>query len=180
MSEMSTSPNRPARLNGLTITALVFGILALCFLLTGGILLLAGRADLPLLFTPDAWPGSEMPDALAVPLLGVIFGSLGAGFLLTTAILLLFARRTRLHREELLRYGTRVPGTVTELRIDRTVRMGGRSPLRATVAVIHPATHEPLTLRTPPLWETTLSPGDTVDVLFDPMDEKKHIVALPD
>lgn len=179
MSESSTIPNRPLRLNGLTITALVFGALALGFLLTGGILLLTGRADLPRLFTPAAWPGGEMPDVLAVPLLGMIFGSIGAACLLVTVILLLCARRIRLRREELLRYGTRVQGTVTDVIIDRTMRVGGRYPLRAVVTVVHPVTDETLSLRTPPLWDATPSTGDVADVLFDPMDPRRRLVLCP-
>lgn len=179
MSESTTIPHRPVRLTGLTITVLVFGALALGFLLTGGILLLAGRADLPQLFTPAAWPGGEMPDALAVPLLGVIFGGIGAVFLLVTVLLLLCARHARLRREELLRYGTRVQGTVTDVIIDRSMRVGGRHPLRAVVAVVHPVTGEVLSLRTPPLWEATPSTGDAADVLFDPMDPRRRLVLYP-
>ncbi|MBQ2953049.1 MAG: hypothetical protein IJE07_05775 [Clostridia bacterium] len=156
---------------------IVFGGIGLIFTLLGATFAAANAELLPQVFTAAAW-GNDTPDELALPIIGVIFAGMGLLFLLIGVAMLLILRRQRLLRQELERYGIRVTGTVTDIVPDRTCRVNGRSPLRVLVTVTHPTTGEAITVRSGPVWETTLSSGDTAEVLFDPMDEKKHVVVL--
>lgn len=46
------------------------------------------------------------------------------------------------------------------------------------VTAVQPGATEERTLRSGPVWETNLSPGDAVDVLFDPLNEKKYVILM--
>lgn len=170
---------KPSQLHPLTLIGAIFSGLGLLFAVLGGAFLGANAPLLPRVFSAEAL-GDNVPDELALPLVGLIFAAIGLFFLITGVVMLLVTRRQRLLRQELEQYGTRVSGTVTDIRLDQTYRVNGRHPLRIFVQVAHPTTGETLTVRSGPVWETSLATGDMVDVLFDPMDEKKHIVVLPD
>lgn len=157
----------------------IFGGTGLLFLILGVIFVLIGWEYLPQVFTAQVWTG-DPPDSLALPLVGLVFSGIGVLFTALGAGFLIALRRQRLLREELERYGVRVTGTVTDITIDRSYRVNGRSPLRVHVTAVHPTTGEAVTVRSGPVWETSLSTGDTADVLFDPMDERKRIVLLPE
>ena len=113
-----------------------------------------------------------------LPIVGVVFSCIGLIFTLTGGTMLLLRRRQRLLREELERYGIRVTGTVTDVCIDRSYQVNHRSPLRVYITAVHPTTGETVTVRSDAVWETTLAPGAAAEVLFDPADEKKHIVIV--
>lgn len=172
------SSHGPAfRVHPLQLLGVIFLCIGLFFALLGGAFMLASHDVLPQVFTSAAW-GNDTPDELALPIVGVVFCAIGLVFTLTGGTMLLIRRRQRLLREELERYGTRVTGTVTDIRIDRTYQVNGRSPLRIYVAAPHPATGETVTVRSDAVWETTLSPGDAAQVLFDPTDPRKKLVVL--
>lgn len=163
----------------LKILGIIFSCIGLGFAVLGGIFMAVSADVLPQVFTSAAW-GNDTPDELALPIVGVVFAALGLIFLLTGVVMLLLLRRQSNLREELERYGTRVQGMVSDIRIDRTYQVNGRSPLRIHVSAVHPVSGETVTVRSGPVWETALSTGDPADVLFDPMDEKKRIVVLPE
>ncbi len=113
---------------------------------------------------------------LAFAVLGTVFTSIGVIFLLVTGILILVSRKQQRLREELLTYGSRVTGVVTEAYMDPTVRVNRRSPYRAKVRCVLPLGET--TLRTPMLWDRVPMVGEKVTVIYDPMDEKKHVIAF--
>lgn len=162
----------PARLVGL-----ILAIMGSVFLVMGGIFVAVKAELLPELFISG---GGELPDALALPLIGLIFAAIGAMFAAVGVILIQVSRRQERLREELERFGMRVQGKVTDIRIDHTYRVNGRSPLRVVVQAQHPFSGEIRTMRSAPVWETTLATDDSVDVLLDPQDEKKCVVILPE
>lgn len=157
----------------------IFSGMGLLFLLLGVVFVLIGWEYLPQVFTAAVWVG-ETPDELALPLVGLVFSSIGILFTAVGAGFLIFLRSSRRLREELERYGERVTGMVTDIVVDHTYRINGRHPLRIIVRVQHPHTGAEKQLRSDSVWETSLSCGDAVDVLFDPQDEKKHVVVLPE
>lgn len=167
------------RVHPLKLIGIIFTCIGLLFSILGGTFMGVGHAELPRIFTAEAW-GENTPDELALPLVGFIFACLGALFAVIGVVMLVSLRRQRLLREELERYGTRVQGVVSDIRIDHTYRVNGRSPLRIFVSATHPTTGETVTVRSGPVWETALSTGDAAEVLFDPADEKKYIVVLPE
>ena len=165
--------------NPLLILGVIFTLIGVVFAVLGGVFVAVSSDLLPQVFTAETWLG-EAPDELALPLVGLVFAGIGSIFAVMGVIFLLVNRRQRRLHEELMRFGTRVTGTVTDIRIDHTIRVNGRSPLRLFVQVQHPHTGEMKTVRSPMLWNTTLSTGDPLDVLFDPQDEKRYAVVLPD
>ena len=158
----------PARLIGL-----IFAILGFVFLATG-IVLFAVRAML----LPQLLAAGEEA-ALAMMIVGLTFSAVGAVFAGVGILLLRVGSRQARLREELEHFGTRVQGRVTDIRIDYTYKVNRRSPLRIIVQAQHPRTGEIKTLRSDAVWETALTTGDTVDVLFDLQDAKKYVVVLP-
>ena len=159
------------------LLGLIFGGIGLLFLVLGVIFVLVSADKLPMLADVDVWVG-ETPDELDLPVVGIVFAGIGLIFtVLGVGFLLALLRRKRL-KEELLTYGTRVTGTVADIRIDRAYQVNGRHPLRIMVQAQDPFTGETRTLRGPLVWETSLSTGDPAEVLFDPMDSKKYFVDL--
>lgn len=178
-SQTGATQGSAFRMHPLKIIGVVFTCIGLLFAVLGGAFMAANAALMPRVFTAEVWLANETPDELALPICGLVFGVIGLVFLIIGVIMLLVLRRQHSLREELERYGTRVQGVVTDVRIDHTYRVNGRSPMRIIVTATHPSTGTQVTVRSGPVWETALSAGDAVDVLFDPMDEKKHIVLLP-
>lgn len=152
------------------ILKLIFSLMGTVYAVMGSIfLLIAIRAagDLRQIFTlPE--------DELVFAILGVVFMALGLAFLLTTFILILAGKRQQRLREELLQYGTRVKGTVTDVRVDHTVRVNGCSPLVAKVSCTLPTGE--VTLKSKRLWNACPATGDQVEVIYDPMDEKRYVI----
>lgn len=157
---------------GSQVVTLVFGILGTVYAVIGGVLLTLAARLSGSLASIFSLPEEE----LALAVCGTVFGVLGAGFLLVTAVLLLRARQRKRLREELLTWGTRVKGTVTDVRIDHSIRVNGHSPLVAMVRCHLPSGET--TLRSPRLWSACPSTGDTVEVLYDPMDERKFVMVF--
>lgn len=167
------------RIDPIMIVGAVFAGLGALFTGLGVTFTVLGWADMPRLFSGEIAAAGGVPDELAFPFIGLTFAAMGLVFLLCGVGMLRSLRKQRLMREELLRFGTRVTGTVAEIYIDRSVRVNGRSPLRIMVQVQHPFTGMTQVVRGPRVWQTSLSVGDPAEVLFDPQDEKKHVVLLP-
>lgn len=156
--------------SGRFIVKLVFGLLGAIYTVVGAVgLTLAARAagDIRRIF---ALPEEE----LAFAICGTVFSILGVAFLLVTILLILADRRRARLREELLAWGVRVQGTVTDVYIDRSVRVNGYSPVVAKVRCSLPSGET--TLKSRRLWKACPSTGDTVTVIYDPKDEKQHVI----
>lgn len=154
------------------IVKLVFGGMGAIYALVGVVCLMLAvhRAGaLTAIFTlPE--------DDLALSIIGCVFTLLGVIFLAVgVAFALADKRRARL-REELLVWGSRVQGTVMEVYTDHTIRVNHRSPVIAKVRCAFPTGE--VTLKSPRLWGNPPAVGDQLDVLFDPMDEKRYVIDL--
>ncbi|MBQ8200975.1 MAG: hypothetical protein IJZ74_04330 [Clostridia bacterium] len=158
------------------VLMLVFGLMGALFLVMGLVFLSSVSILTP---AGDAAFQGAAP-GLAFGIVGGVFALIGAGFLLAALLIGLSARRKVRQQYELRTWGTRTTGVVTDIPVDHTLVVNGRSPLRIMVQVLHPITGEHMTLRSPQVWETSLSCGDAVDVCFDPMDEKKYLIDLPE
>ncbi len=165
--------------NAYFVIGLVFSLIG-AFFAVMGVAFMAFSSDLlPQVFTAEVWTG-DTPDELALPVIGVVFTAIGLFFAVLGLIFLWVMRRQRLLREELERFGIRVQGRVSDICVDHSVRVNGRSPLRIMVTAQHPTTREMKTLRGPSVWNTSLATDDAVEVLFDPQNEKKYVVLLPE
>lgn len=160
-------------MKGSTIVKLVFSIMGVVYTIVGVICLTIATQ----------WAGDirrifHLPkNDLALAIVGTVFGVLGVAFLLVTALMILSGRRQKRLREELLTWGNRVTGTITDVRIDHTIRVNNHSPLVAMVQCDFPAGK--VTLKSKRLWNACPSTGDTVEVIYDPMDEKRYIIEFP-
>jgi len=162
------------KMNGSFILKLVFGLMGTIYTAVGGGFLVAAvkaAGDIRRIFT---LPEEE----LAFAINGVVFTSLGVIFLLVAVILILVGRRKKRMREELLIWGTRVTGTITQVRVNRSIRVNGRHPLLAQVQCAFPSGE--VTLTSPHLWNACPATGDQVEVIYDPMDERKYVIEISD
>lgn len=174
---MTVTENRVRTVQPQKLLGIIFGAIGLLFLAMGVIFVAVSADKLPMLADSEVWVG-ETPDELALPVVGIVFAGIGLIFTaLGAGFLIALLRRKRL-KEELLQYGTRVTGTVADIRVDRSYQVNGRHPLRIMVQAQSPFTGETRTLRGPLVWETSLSTGDPADVLFDPMNSKKYFVDM--
>lgn len=160
--------------NGSFVLKLIFGLMGAIYAVIGVVFLVvamkaAGGIDR--IFTlPE--------EKLAFAINGVVFTVLGAAFLVVTVILALAGRKQQRMREELLTYGTRVMGEVVDVRINHSIRVNRRSPLVAQVKCLLPTGE--VTLKSKNLWNACPSTGDTVEVIYDPMDEKRYVIEFAD
>lgn len=161
-------------MKGRTIVKLVFGVMGVIYTIVG-VVCLTIAVDM----AGDVRRIFRLPeDDLALSIVGIVFSVLGVAFLLVTLLLILSGRRQKRLREELLQYGVRVTGTITDVWMDTTVQVNGRSPLRAKVRCSFPTGE--VTLKSKRLWDECPSTGDTVAVIYDPMDEKRYVIEFPD
>lgn len=156
--------------NGSFILKLVFGLMGAIYAVLGGVFLVVAikaAGDIRRIFTlPE--------DELAFAINGVVFTVLGVAFLVVTVFLILAGRKQKRMREELLTYGTRVTGEVVEVCINHSVRVNRKSPLVAKVKCLFPTGE--VTLKSKNLWNACPNTGDTVEVIYDPMDEKRYVI----
>ena len=149
---------------------LVFGALGATYTVVGGAFLamaISAAGSLRHIFT---LPEKELTFAI----LGMVFTILGIAFLLVTLLFVRGDKRRARLREELLTWGARATGIVTEVKVDYTVKVNRRSPVIAKVTCTLPSGE--VTLKSPRLWDKCPSAGDTVEVLYDPMDEKRYVI----
>lgn len=154
------------------VVRLTFGLLGAIYVVVGivGLTLATKSAgDIRRIFT---LPENE----LAFAILGTTFTSLGVIFLLVTVILLLADKRRKQKDEELMLWGSRVTGIVTDVKVDYTVRINRRSPLIAQVRCELPTGE--VTLKSRRLWNACPNTGDKVEVVYDPMNEKKYLICF--
>lgn len=112
------------------------------------------------------------------PALGYVFLPLGIAFLAATFCVWYFFGRSQRRRQELLTWGTRATATVTEVQTNLNLRVNRRNPKVVLVTCTHPITRETVTLRSHNVMDCTLQPGQTVDIAFDPMNERRYIFDL--
>lgn len=152
------------------VLKLVFGILGAVYAVLGGVFLAiaaSSAGDIRRIFTlPE--------DELAFAINGTLFTALGVIFLLVTLLLARADRRRARLREELLQYGTRVKGTIVDVRVDHTIRVNRRSPVIAKVQCMLPSGE--VTLKSHRLWDACPAVGDRAEVIYDPMDERKYVI----
>ena len=162
------------KMNGSFILKLVFGLMGVIYTVVGGGFLVAAvkaAGDIRRIFTlPE--------EKLAFAINGVVFTSLGVIFLLVTLLLARADRRRARMREELLRFGARVQGTIVDVRVDYSVKVNRRSPLIARVQCMLPSGE--VTLKSHRLWNACPATGDTVEVIYDPMDERRYVLEFPE
>lgn len=159
---------------GNLVVKLVFGLLGAVYAMLGVVFLgvaISAAGDITRIFT---LPENELTFAI----LGCVFTALGVVFLgVATAFTLADKRRARL-KEELQAWGQRVTGVITEVRTDPTVRVNHRY---AKVAMVRcPFPRGEVTLKSHRLWGDVPAVGDAVEVLYDPMDESRYVILLPD
>ena len=156
-----------------TILKLVFGIMGILYAVMGLVFLglaVKWAGDIRRIFT--------LPEEhLAFAINGTVFTALGAAFLIVTLILIVGGKRRARMREELLTWGTRVKAEVVDVRVDYTVRVNRRSPVIAKVRCTLPSGE--VTLKSPRLWDEYPATGDMVEVIYDPMDEKRYVIEFP-
>ncbi len=159
---------------GTLVVKLVFGIMGAVYAVLGVFFLgmaISAAGDITRIFT---LPENE----LAFAILGCVFTALGVVFLgVATAFALADKRRAEL-REELQAWGQRVTGVITEVRTDPTVRVNHR--YAKVVMVRCPFPRGEVTLKSHRLWSHVPAVGDTVDVLYDPMDERRYVIDFPE
>ena len=113
-------------------------------------------------------------------LMGGIFGlvaivTLGIGLTIWAVM-----GRGERRREEILQYGLRATAVIVELRQNRSVQVNSRHPWVAVAQCTHPSTREEVTLKSHMLWYPAVAEGDKVDVAFDPMDERRYAMDIPE
>ena len=159
---------------GSWVVRLVFTILGSIYALVGGGFLIYAVTRAGALSRIYSLPEED----LAMAVIGTVFALLGVIFLLAAGIILLLDKRQRRLREELLTWGTRVTGVVTEVSIDRSVRVNRRCPYRAKVRCTLPLGET--TLRSPMLWAHEPVVGEEVPVVYDPMNERRAVILFPE
>ncbi|MBE5811647.1 MAG: hypothetical protein E7318_12050 [Clostridiales bacterium] len=156
--------------HGNIVLKLVFGGIGLVYTIVGLICLLQGidaAGSLNAIFTLQG----ELREVATV---GAIFSVLGPCFLIAALCLVIKDKRRARMKEELLAWGSRVQGTVTQVRVNHSIRVNGRNPLIAQVLCPFPSGE--VTLTSPHLWNIRPAVGDTVDVIYDPMDERRYVI----
>ena len=128
-----------------------------------------------------ATPGAPIRAAdYFLAIMGGIFGAVALVLLITGfAIWFVLGRREK-RREELLQYGLRTTAVILELEQNRSVSVNNRHPWVVVATCAHPSTHEQMTVRSHMVWHPTVAEGDKVDVAFDPMDERRYAVDVPE
>ena len=113
-------------------------------------------------------------------MMGGIFGltaiiTLGIGFTIWAVM-----GRGERRREDILQFGLRATAVIVELKQNRAVQVNNRHPWVAIATCLHPSTREEMTLKSHMLWKPAVTVGDKIDVAFDPMDERRYAMAIPE
>ena len=113
-------------------------------------------------------------------LMGGIFGAMALLLLTVGFTVWIVMGRGARRREELLQYGLRTTAVITELKLNRSVQVNHRNPWNIIASCTHPSTREEMTVRSHMVWKPAVAVGDTVDVAFDPMDERRYAMDIPE
>ena len=113
-------------------------------------------------------------------MMGGIFGltaiiMLGIGFTIWAVM-----GRGERRREDILQFGLRATAVIVELKQNRAVQVNNRHPWVAIATCLHPSTREEVTLKSHMLWYPAVAEGDKIDVAFDPMDERRYAMDIPE
>ena len=160
--------------NGSFILRLVFGLMGTVYVGLGLVFLVVATKAAGSIARIFTLPEEE----LAFAINGVVFTVLGVAFLVVTGILILVGRKQQRMQEELLQYGTRVTGVVVDVRINHSIRVNRKSPLVARVKCLMPTGE--ITLKSRNLWNACPNTGDPVEVIYDPMNEKRYVIEFAD
>ena len=153
---------------------LVFGLLGGTYTVVGGVFLTLANTKTGGVQEIFSHPEEEI---VVFATLGTVFLLLGIAFLIVTLLLARADKRRARMREELLTGGSRIKGEVVDVRVDYTVRVNRRSPMIAKVRCTLPSGE--ITLRSPRLWDAHPAVGNVVEVIYDPMDEKRYVIEFP-
>ena len=126
------------------------------------------------------WLAATVDDPSEVPVAFGVLTGLGAVMAVVDIGLFIGMGRGERRREELLTWGTQVDATVEKVAQNRLLQVNGRNPWYVEVSCRHPVTRENVQLRSHYVFRLTVQPGDHVRVAFDPMDERKYAVILPE
>ena len=111
-------------------------------------------------------------------LMGLWLTFSGVVFFIAFIRVIIASRKQKQLYDALLALNSRVTGTVTEVRTDYTVRLNRTYARIATIRCPFPRGE--VTLKSHRLWNNIPAVGDAVEVLYDPMDESRYIILLPD
>ena len=156
--------------NGSFVLKLIFGLMGAIYAVIGITFLVVSAQEAGGLNRIFTLPEEE----LALAIVGTVFTALGVGFLAAALGVMLAGKRQQRMREELMQYGTRVTGEVVDVRINYSIRVNRKSPLVAQVKCLLPTGE--VTLKSKNLWNACPNTGDAVEVIYDPMDEKRYVI----
>ena len=126
------------------------------------------------------WLAATVDDPSEVPVAFGVLTGMGAVMAVVGVGLFIGMGRGERRREELLTWGTQVDATVEKVAQNRLLQVNGRNTWYVEVSCRHPVTRENVQLRRHYVFRLTVQPGDHVRVAFDPMDERKYAVILPE
>lgn len=152
---------------------IMLGLMGVAFMAMGLALGATMKGYLP-------WLAATVDDPSEVPVAFGVLTGLGALMAVVGVGLFIGMGRGERRREELLTWGTQVDATVEKVAQNRLLQVNGRNPWYALVTCRHPITRENVQLRSHYVFQLTVQPGDHVRVAFDPMDERKYAVILPE
>lgn len=122
---------------------------------------------------------TPLPDE-DIPVLFAVFGGLGGLFLGLAVLIPWLVGRGERRRQELLAWGQRVTATVVDVRPNYNVRVNRRHPWVVYAECIHPVTREKVVLHSHSVWNCHIATGQSVDVVFDQMNEKRFAFDIPE
>ena len=152
---------------------IMLGLMGVVFMIIGLVMGAAMAGYLPEV-------AATVEDPADMPVVFGVFTSLGAVMAAVGIGLFIGMGRGERRREELLTWGTQVDATVEKVAQNRLLQVNGRNPWYVLVSCRHPVTRENVQLRSHYVFQLTVRPGDRVRVAFDPMDERKYAVILPE
>ena len=152
---------------------IMLGLMGVVFMIIGLVMGTAMAGYLPEV-------AATVEDPADMPVVFGVFTSLGAVMAAVGIGLFIGMGRGERRREELLTWGTQVDATVEKVAQNRLLQVNGRNPWYVEVSCRHPVTRENVQLRSHYVFRLTVQPGDHVRVAFDPMDERKYAVILPE
>lgn len=114
----------------------------------------------------------------SLSLIGIVFLCVGGSMLAVPVVMAALEKKRQKKLMELNTYGQRVRAQVTEVKENYFVNLNHRHPWRVYAACRHPVTGEEITVHSQDLWKTHIVPGDTVEVLFDSMNDKRWIMVV--
>ena len=132
------------------------------------------------LYQPGAPDEAVIDEFLDRFLLPAIFGGLGTLFAAIGGGLLFFVIRGRRIAAQLRATGVPIQAKVTDIYLDTSMRVNGRSPWRVACQATHPGTGKLHSFKSEPVWvdlSDQLS-GREVRVLVDPARPARHLVDL--